>query len=100
AIRAFDFPDGFGMGVGTLVLLANALLLGTYVLSCRYCRHVCVAGIAWLSERPTRYGVWKFVTRLNERHMLIAWVSLVGVASTDLYIRLVANGTIRDLRCF
>jgi hypothetical protein len=100
AIRAFDFPDGFGMGVGTLILLANALLLATYVLSCHSCRHVCGGRIDCLSEKPTRYGIWKFVTKLNERHMLIAWISLVGVASTDLYIRLVANGTIRDLRFF
>ena len=100
AIRAFDFPDGFGMGVGTLVLLANAVLLGTYVLSCHSCRHACGGRIDCLSEHPTRYGIWKFVTRLNERHMLIAWISLVGVASTDVYVRLVANGTIRDLRFF
>ena len=32
--------------------------------------------------------------------MPIAWVSLFGVALTDLYVRLVANGTIRDLRFF
>ena len=30
--------------------------------------------------------------------MLIAWVSLFGVALTDLYIRLVANDVIRDLQ--
>jgi hypothetical protein len=99
-LRAFDFPDGFGMGVGTLVLLVNAVLLGVYVLSCHSCRHVCGGRIDCLSENATRYGLWKFVTRLNERHMLIAWISMVGVAATDLYIRLVANGTIRDLRFF
>ena len=32
--------------------------------------------------------------------MLIAWISMVGVAVTDLYIRLVATGAIRDLRFF
>jgi len=100
ALRAFDFPDGFGMGVGTLVLLANAVLLGAYVLSCHSCRHVCGGRIDCLSEKPTRYGLWKFVTRLNERHMLIAWISMVGVAATDLYVRLVATGAIRDLRFF
>ena len=40
------------------------------------------------------------MTRLNERHMLIAWISLVGVAATDVYVRLVATGTVRDLRFF
>jgi hypothetical protein len=32
--------------------------------------------------------------------MQIAWVSLIWVALTDLYIRLVASGTITDLRFF
>jgi hypothetical protein len=30
--------------------------------------------------------------------MQIAWVSLFGVVLTDLYVRLVANDVIRDLR--
>ena len=99
-LRAFDFPDGFGMGLGTLILLVNAVLLGIYVLSCHSCRHVCGGRIDCLSEKPTRYGLWRFVTRLNERHMLIAWISMVGVAAADLYVRLVATGAIRDLRFF
>jgi hypothetical protein len=99
-LRAFRFPDGFGMGVGTLVLLANAVLLGAYTLSCHSCRHVCGGRLDVMSASPARYRLWRLVTRLNERHMLIAWVSLVGVALTDVYIRLVANGVIRDLRFF
>ena len=99
-LRAFSFPDGFGVGLGTLILLANAVLLGAYVLSCHSCRHVCGGRIDCLSENPTRYGLWKFVTKLNERHMLLAWISMVGVAATDVYVRLVANGTIHDIRFF
>ena len=38
--------------------------------------------------------------RLQCRHMLFAWLSLGWVAFTDLYIRLVAGGTITDLRLF
>ena len=30
AFKAFDFPDGFGFGVGTLVLLVNVALLSLY----------------------------------------------------------------------
>jgi hypothetical protein len=30
--------------------------------------------------------------------MLFAWLSLISVGLTDFYIRLVATGTIRDLR--
>jgi hypothetical protein len=32
--------------------------------------------------------------------MEIAWVSLVAVALTDLYVRLVSTGALRDLRFF
>jgi hypothetical protein len=42
--------------------------------------------------------VWRFLTRLNERHPMYAWLSLFSVALADLYIRLVSMGIIRDLR--
>jgi hypothetical protein len=42
--------------------------------------------------------LWKLVTRLNERHPMFAWLSLFSVGLTDLYIRLVSMGVIRDLR--
>ncbi|MGH9245043.1 MAG: hypothetical protein ACRD29_12150 [Acidimicrobiales bacterium] len=99
-IQAFGFTDGFGMGLGTLILLANAVLLGAYTLSCHSCRHVCGGNLDLFSRSPLRWQVWRFVSRLNARHMPIAWVSLVGVALTDLYVRLVATGTIDDPRLF
>lgn len=100
AIEAFNFPDGFGMGLGTLILLVNAFLLGAYTASCHSCRHLCGGMVDVLSRRPRRYRAWKMVSYLNEHHMLIAWVSLVAVALTDVYVRLVANGTITDPRFF
>jgi hypothetical protein len=36
------------------------------------------------------------LTPLNARHMVFAWLSLVFVALTDVYVRLVASGTIHD----
>ena len=47
-----------------------------------------------------RYHLWKIANRLNEHHQLIAWVSLIGVALADLYVRLVSMGVIRDVRFF
>jgi hypothetical protein len=52
------------------------------------------------SKAPARYGLWRFITRLNEHHPLFAWLSLFSVGLTDLYIRLVSMGIIRDLRIF
>ena len=50
------------------------------------------------SRAKTRYAVWHFITRLNERHPMFAWLSLFSVGLADLYIRLVSMGLIRDLR--
>jgi len=83
-----------------LVLLANATLLSLYTLSCHSCRHVCGGGLDRFSKAPTRYALWKRISVLNQRHPHIAWVSLFGVALSDLYVRLVAMGTIHDLRLF
>lgn len=99
-LKAFDFPDGFGMGLGTLVLLANAVLLGAYTFSCHSCRHLCGGNLDSFSRAPARRRLWKAVSSLNARHMQIAWTSLVGVALTDLYVRLVAMDVIGDPRFF
>ena len=98
AIIAFRFPDGFGIGLGTLILIANAALLSLYSFSCHSCRHICGGGLNRFHNSPLRLGLWSAVTRFNERHMQIAWVSLIWVALTDLYVRLVAMGVILDLR--
>jgi hypothetical protein len=100
AVLAFRFPNGFGMGVGTVVLLANAALLSLYSFSCHSCRHLCGGHLNLFSRHPGRFRLWRLVTRLNERHMLYAWISLVGVGLADLYVRLVSMGVIRDLRLF
>ena len=52
------------------------------------------------SAHPVRYRAWTLVSRLNGRHMQLAWVSLAGVALTDLYVRLLATGAITDPRLF
>ena len=99
-IRSFSFPDGFGMGLGTLILLTNATFLGAYTLSCHSCRHLCGGHVDVFSKSPRRFRLWRFVSKLNLRHGEIAWVSLFGVALTDVYVRLVATGVIDDPRFF
>ncbi|HVS88695.1 MAG TPA: hypothetical protein VHF01_10815 [Candidatus Acidoferrum sp.] len=103
AIRAFDFAGHFGIGVGTLILLANVWLLSLYTFSCHSLRHLAGGKLDCFScatfGKP-RYGAWRGITFLNERHMLFAWVSLFGVALADFYVRLVSSGAIRDVRLF
>lgn len=98
ALIAFRFADGFGIGLGTLVLIANAALLSLYSFSCHSCRHLCGGGLNSFQAATGRYRLWGIVTRLNEKHMQIAWASLVWVGLTDVYVRLLATGVIQDLR--
>jgi hypothetical protein len=100
AIEAFHFANGWGMGLGTVVLVANAALLWTYSISCHSCRHIVGGRLKHFSRHPVRFKLWGFVSKLNARHMQIAWVSLIFVALTDVYVRLVASGTIHDPRFF
>jgi hypothetical protein len=88
------------MGVGTLVLILNATFLWLYSLSCHSCRHAVGGRINSFSRHPLRYRMWTFVSRLNPKHMQFAWISLVWVAFSDFYVRMVASGTIDDLRFF
>ena len=100
AIMAFNFNGRVGMGLGTLVLILNAALLSLYTFSCHSCRHLCGGGLNHFSKAPARFGMWRVVTRLNEKHMQIAWVSLIWVGLTDVYIRLLSMGVIKDVRFF
>lgn len=101
AIVAFRWPNGFGIGVGTLIMLVDVILLTTYSLSCHSLRHL-VGGkldcFSCTALGPPRHSAWRGVTKLNEHHMFWAWISMISVALTDLYIRLVAAGVIRDIR--
>jgi hypothetical protein len=102
AILAFRDETGeWGhMGLGTLVLLANAALLWGYSLSCHSCRHIVGGRLNSFSRHPLRYRFWTAASRLNAHHMRYAWASLASVAFADLYVLLLATGTISDLRFF
>ena len=102
AIIAFKNPQGeWGhMSVGTLVLLLNATLLWLYSASCHTCRHTIGGRLKHFSKHPVRYKAWSMVSRLNHYHPNFAWVSLFGVAFTDLYVRQVASGAITNFYFF
>lgn len=98
----FDDPAtgsrNFGLGVGTIILTANALLLATYTFSCHSFRHLVGGFMDSLSGRPVRRKVYNCVTCLNQRHMYWAWFSLFSVAFADIYVRLVSMGIWTDIR--
>ncbi|GAA2719895.1 MULTISPECIES: hypothetical protein [Streptomyces] len=102
AVLAFrDERGAWGhMGLGTLVLLANIVLIWAYTLSCHSCRHIVGGRLRTFSKHPVRYRMWGWVSALNARHMLLAWASLVSVAVADLYVYLVSSGAFADPRLF
>jgi hypothetical protein len=88
----------FGIGVGSLVLLANVVLIGGYTLGCHSFRHL-VGGVKdTLSGSPKRKKTYDCVSCLNRHHPKWAWFSLVFVGVTDVYVRLCSMGVITDLR--
>jgi len=98
-VRAFSFAGRFGIGGGSVALLACTGLLTLYTLSCHSLRHLiggkldcfsCVAG------GGPRRKMWSVVSVLNEHHMGWAWWSLFAVCFADFYVRLCALGMIED----
>ena len=91
AILGFRNPQGeWGhMGLGTLVLLANAALLWLYSLSCHSCRHAIGGRLTHFSRHPLRYRAWTFVSKLNARHAAVR---------LDLAVRRRPGGSLRPVR--
>jgi hypothetical protein len=108
AILTFDtvltFRDEEGewghMGLGSLIFIANIVLIWLYTLSCHSCRHAVGGRLRHFSKHPIRYKLWTWVSKLNTRHGVYAWLSLFSVAIADLYVYLLSTGTITDPRFF
>ncbi len=96
--KAMWFDGKFGIGVGTLVLLVNVCLLGSYTLGCHSLRHLVGGMVDVLSRRPIRKKMYDCVSCLNRRHMLFAWMSLFWVGFSDLYVRMCSMGIWTDWR--
>jgi len=96
--KALWFHDGIGIGVGTIVLAINVVLLGGYTFGCHSLRHLAGGFLDQFSRSPTCYRAYACVTCFNQRHMLWAWLSLFWVGFADLYVRLCAMGIWHDFR--
>ncbi len=101
ALRAFDFGGHIGIGIGTVVMVTNVVLLSGFTFGCHALRNAVGGNVRCFScarYGNLRYGAWHAVTGLTMRHQTWAWLSLYGVGLTDLYIRLCAMGVIHDAR--
>ena len=96
AILSFFQGGKFGVGVGSIILTINPILLIGYTFGCHAFRHLSGGNkdcFTCPNGKPTfRYRVWKGVSWLNGRHMMWAWISMIWVAFTDIYVRMVSSG--------
>ena len=98
---AFHFDGHFGIGLGSLVILASTGTLTLYTTSCHSWRHL-VGGkldcFSCTASTRARHGLWQRFTALNEHHQLYAWVSLFAVTAADVYVRMLSMGVLHDVR--
>jgi hypothetical protein len=88
----------FGVGVGTVVLAVNVVLLCGYTFGCHSLRHLIGGFLNQPSKTPVCHRAYNCVSCLNRRHMLWAWLSLCSVMFADVYVRLCAMGVWKDWR--
>lgn len=95
-----DGVEHFGVGIGTIVLSMNVVMLSGYTLGCHSLRHLVGGVLDAFSKSPARKKAYDCVSCLNRGHQRWAWGSLFWVGFTDLYVRLCAQGTWTDWRLF
>ena len=88
----------FGIGLGTIVLAVNVVLLASYTLGCHSIRHLAGGFRDEVHKSPVRSACYGCSSALNRRHQLFAWTSLFSVAFADIYVRLCSMGVWRDVR--
>ena len=100
--NAFNMgPEGtfqFGIGLGTILIVLDTVLLSLYVLSCHAFRHLLGGGTDCYScsgVKKAQHKGWAIISKLNEYHGTFFWLSLISVMVADFYIRLLEFGIIK-----
>ena len=88
----------FGIGLGTIVLAINVVLLASYTFGCHSGRHVFGGHMDEVSKSALKSACYDCATSLNGRHMQFAWMSLFSVAFSDIFVRLCSMGLWSDWR--
>jgi hypothetical protein len=99
AAQAFRYNGKFYLGLGTVIMVINVILLAGYTFSCHSLRHFVGGGLDCFScsrAASLRFSIWRGVTRINTIHPVWAWVSLFSVAGVDIYIRMLNAGWFSD----
>jgi hypothetical protein len=81
--------------LGGLFLLVNALCLTAWTFSCHAFRHIIGGNVDCYSCVPAggaRKGIYERQSWLNKHHEMLAWISLLMIFFTDLYLRGLTGG--------
>src|SRR5437773_2512488 len=97
-VDATNGKSSFGIGIGTIVLAINVVLLAGYTFGCHSLRHLAGGFLDQFSKSRSCYRAYACVRCFNRRHMLWAWLSLFWVGFADLYVRFCSMGVWHDLR--
>ena len=97
----FDAPGGgkqFGIGLGTIILAVNVVLLSSYTLGCHSLRHLFGGRKDEITKSPISQACYNCSSALNYKHQLFAYCSLFSVAFCDVYVRCCSMGIFSDWR--
>jgi hypothetical protein len=103
AIKAFTFDGRMGIHLGSLLFLANVVLLSGYTFGCHAFRHLVGGNLDCYScarGGRVRFRLWRWVSPLNLNHAAWAWASLFSVVAVDVYLRLLMARVIVDPALF
>ena len=99
AFEGFYNHGNWGIGVGSIVLTINVVLIACYTFGCHSLRHL-IGGrrdcMSSCGKPSATLGAWKKASWFNARHQQFAWASLFWVMFTDVYVRLYSMGVIHD----
>ena len=90
----------FGVGVGTLVLAVNVVLIACYTFGCHSIRHLSGGFKDEVSKSAARMACYNCTSSLNGRHQLFAYCSMASVVFADVYVRCCSMGIFTDVRIF
>ncbi len=88
---------GIRLGVGSLIITLDVVLLSLYVFSCHSWRHILGGQIDCFSSCPineARGHAFQRQSILNAKHGLFGWVSLGFVIVADIYLTALSRGII------
>ncbi len=93
--RVLRATASFGVGVGSIVLLVNVVLIASYTFGCHSFRHLIGGAHRLHVVRPadgSRSALGSARRGSTSATCIFAWTSLFWVGFTDVYVRLVVDG--------